>query len=104
MTVVTFFRSGAAFLGFEARGHAGSADEGEDVVCAAITSAVRLAECQINDVLGLSAEVTVDDEDALVSVRFPEPCGAAQPVLQALYLYFTELAGEQPRFLKILEV
>ena len=104
MTVVSFFRSGAAFLGFEAAGHSGSAPAGEDIVCAAVSAAVTLTECQITDVLRLPAEVTVDDENARVSVRFSEPCEAARPVLEALWLYLTELAGEYPRFLKILEV
>lgn len=104
MTVVTFFRSGAALLGFEAGGHSGKAPQGEDIVCAAISAAVSLAECQLTDVLQLPAEVTVDDENTRVSVRFSEPCEAAQPVLKALCLYLKELAGEYPRFLKILEV
>ncbi len=104
MTVVTFFRSGPAYLGFEASGHAGKAPAGEDIVCAAISAAVGLAECQITDVLKLPAEAVADEENTRVSVRFSEPCEAAQPVIRALRLYLTELAGEYPRFLKILEV
>ena len=36
-------------------GHSGYAEEGEDIVCAAITSAIRLVEATVNDVLGLAA-------------------------------------------------
>jgi len=104
MTTVTFFHKDDALLGFRAGGHAGYADEGEDIVCAAISSAVGLAECQLTDVLHLPAEVTVDEQTTEVSVRFSEPCGPAQPALQALRLYLTALAEEYPRFLKILEV
>ena len=32
------------------------ASEGEDIVCAAVTSAVRLVECAVNDVLGLELQ------------------------------------------------
>ncbi len=45
MTTVTFFRKGPAYLGFRAGGHSGHAPRGEDIVCAAISAAVGLAEC-----------------------------------------------------------
>ena len=104
MTTVTFFREGSAITGFRAAGHSGNAPAGEDVVCAAISSAVGLAECAISDILKLPAEVVVDEETTEVSVRLSEPFETAQPVLQALCLYLTRLAGEYPRFLKIMEV
>lgn len=104
MTTVTFFRKGAAYLGFRASGHSGKAPRGEDIVCAAISAAVGLAECEITDVLMLSAEVVVDQENTEVSVLFTEPCETAQPVFEALRLYLTRLAEDYPRFLKIMEV
>ena len=56
MTTVTFLTEEARIVGFDAQGHSGYAAEGEDLVCAAVTSAVRLAECAVNDVLGLEAD------------------------------------------------
>ena len=56
MTVVTFFRKDGAYLGFQAGGHSGHAPRGADIVCAAISAAVGLAECEITDVLKLPAE------------------------------------------------
>ena len=55
MTTATFFSEGSRIAGFEIKGHAGHAPAGEDIVCAAVTSAVRLTECAVNDVLGLEA-------------------------------------------------
>ena len=104
MTRVTFFREGDAFLAFRVSGHSGRAPRGFDIVCAAITSAVRLAECQLNDVLKLSAEVQTDEERAEITIGFQKPNVAAQPVMQALYLYLSELSEEYPRFLQISEV
>ena len=57
MTTVTFHTEGSRIVSFEVQGHSGYAPEGEDIVCAAVTSAVRLAECAVNDVLGLEAAV-----------------------------------------------
>ena len=104
MTKVTFFRKGDAFLAFRVSGHSGMARHGADIVCAAITSAVRLAECQLNDVLKLSAGVQTDEKRAEITIGFSEPCENAQPVMQALYLYLSELSEENPRFLQISEV
>ena len=55
MTTAAFYSEGSRLTGFEMKGHSGYAPQGEDIVCAALTSAVRLTECAINDVLGLEA-------------------------------------------------
>ena len=57
MTTVSFSMEGGRLTGFTVHGHSGWAQEGSDVVCAAVTSAVRLTECAVNDVLGLGAAV-----------------------------------------------
>ena len=50
MTTVTFYMEGERIVGFTVQGHSGYADEGSDIICAAVTSAVRLTECAVNDV------------------------------------------------------
>ena len=50
-------------------GHSGYAEEGSDIVCAAVTSAVRLCECTINDVLGLGAHVKVNENTAALKAK-----------------------------------
>ena len=40
MTTATFFSEGSRIVGFEIKGHTGHAPAGEDIVCAAVTSAV----------------------------------------------------------------
>ena len=44
---------GSRIVSFTVEGHTGLAEAGEDILCAAVTSAVRLTECAVNDVLGL---------------------------------------------------
>lgn len=51
MTTVTFLTEGKRIIGFDAKGHSGYAEAGSDIVCAAITSAVRLVDATVNDVL-----------------------------------------------------
>ena len=43
-------------MSFEVKGHSGYAEAGSDIVCAAVTSAVRLVECSLNDVLGCCSQ------------------------------------------------
>ena len=108
MTTVTFHSEGSRLAGFTVEGHSGLAPEGEDILCAAITSAVRLCECAVNDVLGLEAPVKVRSRDALISLKLPSGLGqtnesTCQTLLAALMVYLTELREEYPAHLMVYE-
>lgn len=62
---------GSRIVSFTVEGHTGLAEAGEDILCAAVTSAVRLTECAVNDVLGLEAPVKVNQQDASVTLKLP---------------------------------
>ena len=109
MTTVTFHSEGGRVTGFEVRGHSGYAPEGEDIVCAAVTSAVRLVECAVNDVLGLEAPVKVREKDASISLKLPSGLGqtnesTCQTLLVALMVHLVQLAEEYPDNITVLEV
>ncbi len=109
MTTVAFHLEGSRIVGFEVKGHSGYANEGEDIVCAAVTSAVRLCECAVNDVLGLEASVKVRQKDASISLKLPGSLGqtnesTCQTLLTALMVYLTELHEEYPENISVLEV
>ena len=109
MTTVTFYSEGSRVTGFEVKGHSGYAPEGEDIVCAAVTSAVRLVECAVNDVLGLEASVKVKEKDASISLKLPSGLGqtnesTCQTLLVALMVHFVQLAEEYPDNITVLEV
>ena len=109
MTTVTFQTEGSRIVGFEVKGHSGYAPEGEDIVCAAITSAVRLTECAVNDVLGLEAAVKVREKDASISLKLPGGLGqtnesTCQTLLTAMMVYFTSLHEEYPDNIIVLDM
>lgn len=109
MTTVTFYSEGSRIVGFEVKGHSGYAPEGEDIVCAAVTSAVRLTECAINDVLGLEAGVKVSEKDASITLKLPrnltgEADEVCQTLLAALMVYFVQLQEEYPEHMNVMEV
>ena len=108
MTTVTFHMEGSRITGFEASGHSGYAPAGEDIVCAAVTSAVRLVECTVNDVMGLRAAVKVHEKNAAISLRLPGGLSAAsedtcQSLLTGLMVYLTQLRDEYPNHIEVLE-
>ena len=108
MTTVTFHTEGSRITGFDVKGHSGYAEEGSDIVCAAITSAVRLTEATINDIFGLAANVKVREQSGSISLRLPGGLSdrdehAVQGLLSGLMLYCTELHEEYPDNIEILE-
>ncbi len=109
MTTVTFHTEGSRITGFVMQGHSGWAPQGEDIVCAALTSAVRLTECAVNDVLGLEAPVKVRDKDAYLSLKLPGALGqtnesTCQTLLAALMVHCVQLAEEYPENISVMEV
>ena len=108
MTTVTFLTEEARIVGFDAQGHSDFAAEGEDIVCAAVTSAVRLVEATVNDVLGLAASVKVREQDASISLHLPgglSPTAEStcQSLLAGLMVYFSALHDEYPDNVEVLE-
>ncbi len=109
MTTVTFDSDGSRLLGFTVQGHTGLANIGEDILCAAVTSAVRLTECAMNDVLGLEASVKVREADASISLKLPGGLSegneqVCQTLLAALMVYFVQLTEEYPNNIIVMEV
>ena len=108
MTTITFRMEGDRITGFDSQGHSGYAEEGADIVCAGITSAIRLVDATINDVLGLAASVKINEKSAQISLRLPGGLGptaesTCQSLLTGLMLYFTMLHDEYPDNIEVLE-
>lgn len=108
MTTVSFLVEQARIVGFDVQGHSGWGEEGEDIVCAAITSAIRLVESTVNDVMGLCASVKVREKDAKISFRLPGGLSAlaestCQNLLTGLMVYLTQLHDEYPENIEVME-
>ena len=106
MTTISFRMEGERIVGFQSKGHSGYAEAGSDIVCAAITSAIRLTECAVNDVLGLEASVKVKDD--AISLRLPGGLGeqneeTCQTLLAALMLYLSQLHVKYPEHILVVE-
>ena len=93
MTTVTFLTEESRIIGFEVSGHSGYADAGEDIVCAAITSAVRLK---------------VNEREASIALRLPgglasDAESTCQNLLTGLMVYLAQLHDEYPDNIEVME-
>ena len=108
MTRCEFFTEDERITGFTVSGHSGYAEAGSDIVCAAVTSAVRLVEATINDVMGLCAAVKVREQDAAISFRLPGGLApmaenTCQNLLTGLMVYLAQLHDEYPENIEVME-
>ena len=107
MTTVTFHSGSGRIDGFVVEGHSGYAEEGSDIVCAAVSAAVGLTECTINEVLGLGAPVKAREKDARISLKLPAGLSgeneyACQNLLAGMMVYLQAMGEEYPENLIVL--
>ena len=93
--------------GFSVSGHSGYAESGADIVCAAISAVVSMAEATINDVCGAKAKVRVKDEQARITLTLPVSCDeedTVQAVLAGMMITLCGLRDDYPDYIEVLEV
>ena len=107
MTRCEFFTEGDRITGFSISGHSGYAEAGSDIVCAAISAVVAMAECTINDVCGARAKVRVKDEQARITLTLPASCDeeeTVQAVLAGMMITLAGMRDDYPDYIEVLEV
>ncbi|MBR3973455.1 MAG: ribosomal-processing cysteine protease Prp [Oscillospiraceae bacterium] len=107
MTRCEFFLEGERITGFSVSGHSGYAEAGSDIVCAAISAVVTMAEATINEVCGAKAKVRVKDEQARITLTLPASCDeedTVQAVLAGMMVTLISLQEDYPDFIEVLEV
>lgn len=109
MTTARFFTTGSRIDAVEVTGHAGYAEEGEDIVCAAVSANLDLTSCLLSDVMGLAIKTEVDEAEARIRIELPAKLDEAEEVqaqnaLDALMLYFINLKARYQDFIEVMEV
>ena len=107
MTRCEFFTEGDRITGFSISGHSGYAEAGQDIVCAAISAVVTMAEATINDVCGAKAKVRVKEADARITLTLPASCDeeeSVQAVLAGMLITLCNLREQYPDYIEVLEV
>ena len=93
--------------GFSVSGHSGYAEAGADIVCAAVSAVVTMAEATINDVCGAKAKVRVKEDQARITLMLPTSCDeeeSVQAVLAGMLIYLCSLRDDYPDYIEVLEV
>ena len=107
MTRCEFFTENERITGFSVSGHSGYSEAGSDIVCAAVSAVVSMAEATINDVCGAKAKVRVKEADARITLTLPASCDeeeTVQAVLSGLMLTLISLREDYPDYIEVLEV
>ena len=107
MTRCEFFTEGDRITGFSISGHSGYAEAGQDIVCAAVSAVVTMAEATINDVCGAKAKVRVGEDDARITLKLPKSCDeeeTVQAVLAGMMVTLIALQEDYSDFIEVLEV
>ncbi len=96
------FRVGKQGLitGFCVNGHSGSAESGEDIICAAVSSPVYMTANTLTEVLALSPEMTEKDGFFRLTVS-DEEAQKASDVLQGFFLHIKALSEQYPDFIQV---
>ena len=108
MTTVAFFRSPTyGLIGFEASDHSGYAEEGEDIVCAAVSALTQAALNGLVNVVKAPVMYDVDDEKAILTACLTPECTKellekSQIILQTLLEALQAIARDYPRNVRII--
>ncbi|MDO5479373.1 MAG: ribosomal-processing cysteine protease Prp [Clostridia bacterium] len=103
MTKAEFYLVGEKISGFKVFGHSGYAEEGEDIVCASVSSTVWMTVNGLENVVG--AKVTYNVADANVTLKVEdESMDEAQDLLRSFKEFLCNLSIEYEDYLTVKEV
>jgi len=100
MITAEFYKKQGTFLGFQIKGHADYSDEGNDIVCASVSSAVQLVANTITECFKINANVKVLENR--IQLILPQTDNLADKLLQGLFLHMTVLAEDFEGTIKII--
>ena len=100
MIKARFFTEDNLICGYEISGHSGSAEAGQDIICAFVSSAAYMAANTLSEILG--AEIEAEVADGFMEIRVASKLSEAQQILEGLRLHLRSLAGDYPDNIKVI--
>ena len=85
-------------VGFELSGHSGYAEEGSDIVCAAVSSCAYMTANTLTEILGLNPEIEVSD-GYMKLILSDSDALKAQNIMNGFRLHINALADEYPGYI-----
>ncbi|MCQ2479507.1 MAG: ribosomal-processing cysteine protease Prp [Clostridia bacterium] len=99
MIKARFFTDGDFLTGFEIKGHSGYSEMGSDIICASVSSAAFMAANTITEILGMEADIDLNDDGFFKFIIEPVP--QAQTTLRGLKLHLEALSQDYPENIKL---
>ena len=102
MTTIEVFHRGALISGFSAKGHTGYAEEGEDIVCAAVSAITQTAAMGLKHYEPNTQSRWREGDDPVLEVVVPNPNHETQVILETMLLGLEDILSGVPQFVRIL--
>ncbi len=100
MIKARFFTEENLICGYEISGHSDSAESGQDIICAFVSSAAYMAANTLSEIVG--CEITAEVDDGYMNIRVTSKVSEAQQILEGLRLHLGSLAGDYPDNIKVI--
>ena len=101
MTTVTVYSSRNGLAGFRVQGHSGYAQSGEDIVCAAVSSAVELTANGITEIAKTKADIFADEASAEIVLTVKKQNEKTELLLKSFKLHMELLSEQYQEYLKV---
>ena len=98
MTKAVFTRKNGTLCRCSVKGHAGYAEEGRDIVCAAVSSAVQLTANLLTETFKVEAQVSAKGDT--INIR-TDGSDTAAKLLEALAVHLQCISEEFPKQIKL---
>lgn len=85
---------------FDISGHAGYGEEGFDIICSAVSSAVYMTVNALTDVIFVHPQLSIEDGETNVTLS-QEDAEKGRVLTSSLYLHLKELEKDYPEFIKL---
>ena len=107
MTKVVFYTLDSVIRGFEASGHAGYAEAGSDIVCAAISALTQATAGGLSEVVKAPVQTKMNEDTGYLSCVIDSSCDGetlskAQILLVTLKMALTEISRDYPGTIRII--
>ena len=100
MIRVRFHTAHDAIIGFTIDGHAGAGVSGQDIVCAAVSSAAYMTANTVTEIIGATADITVDD--GYMCVMLTDKIADCQDILSGFQLHLEALQEQYPKGVQLM--
>ena len=100
MIRVRYKTAGGLLTGFTLSGHAGAGEHGQDIVCAAVSSAAYMTANTVTDVIGATADVTVND--GYMDLTVTDNVIGCQDILSGFRLHLQAMQEQYPTRIQLM--